>query len=52
MSNLHLDEKIGVPIVVFIAAIVMFLFLTPVTIWFSVNRMGIGAGATALAPVA
>lgn len=46
MSNLHLDEKIGVPIVVFIATIVMFLFFTPATIWFSVNRMDIRDAAT------
>lgn len=41
MSNLHVDERIGVPIVIFIAAVVMFLFLTPVTTWFSVNRFDI-----------
>lgn len=46
MADLHVDERIGVPIVLAIAAVVMFIFLTPVTMWFSVNRMDIRDAAT------
>lgn len=46
MADLHLDERIGVPIVLSISAIVLFLFLTPVTTWFSVDRLDIKDAAT------
>jgi hypothetical protein len=41
MSGLHVDEKFGVPLVALIAAIVAFLFITPASFWFRVDRMDI-----------
>lgn len=47
MSGLHVDEKIGVPLVLFIAAVVAFLFLTPAGFWFRVDRLDIRDAAHA-----
>lgn len=46
MSGLHIDEKIGVPFAVAIAAMVAFLFMTPASFWFHVTRMDIRDATT------
>jgi hypothetical protein len=47
MSGLHVDEKIGVPLMTLMAAVVAFLFLTPAGFWFRVDRMDVLDAATA-----
>ena len=46
MSGLHLDEKLGVPLFVGVAVFVAFLFLTPASFWFKVDRLDVQDAAT------
>jgi len=46
MTGLTVDEKIGVPVTVFIALLVAFLFLTPSSLWFKVNHFDVGSAPT------
>jgi len=46
MVGLTVDEKIGVPVTIFIALLVAFLFLTPSSLWFKVHELDVKSAST------